>query len=169
MGKRFEPRTNHNGLKYLFNRPNLNVRQSRWLELLCEYDFDIKHIKGKENKVDGALNTRVHELHATSISMYQTDLKGAIFEAAKAYLQYMELVTKLQEGKMQQKTEDYELGVDAILLYKNRVYVPDSPELRSVILKEMHNVSYAGHSGYQKIISAVKSQYYWSGMKREIV
>jgi hypothetical protein len=31
MGKRFELRTYHNGLKYLFDQPNLNARQSRWL------------------------------------------------------------------------------------------------------------------------------------------
>ena len=49
MGRRFELRTDHNGLKYLFDQPTLNARQNRWLEFLCEYDFDIKHIKGKEN------------------------------------------------------------------------------------------------------------------------
>ena len=51
MGKNFELRTDHDGLKYLFEQPNLNEIQRRWMELLCEYDFDIKHIKGKENKV----------------------------------------------------------------------------------------------------------------------
>jgi hypothetical protein len=81
----------------------------------------------------------------------------------------MELVTKLQQGKMQQKVEDYELGIDGILLYRNRVYVPNSPELRSVILKEMHNVLYVGHPGYKKTVSTVKSQYYWPGMKRKII
>jgi hypothetical protein len=69
------------------------------LEFLYEYDLDIKHIKGKENKVVDALSMRGHELHATSISMYQIDLKGKIFEATKAYLQYMEMVKKLQQGK----------------------------------------------------------------------
>ena len=39
----------------------------------------------------------------------------------------MELVTKLQQGKMQQKDEDYELGIDGIILYRNRFYVPNSP------------------------------------------
>jgi hypothetical protein len=58
-----------------------------------------------------SLNRRVHELHDTTIRMYQTDIKGIIFEDAKADLQYMELVTKLQQGKMQQKVEDYELGI----------------------------------------------------------
>jgi hypothetical protein len=95
MGKRFELRTNHNGLKYLFDQPTLNARQSRWLEFLYEYDFNIKHIKGKENKVDDSLSIRVHELHATAISMYQSDLKDRILEDAKSYFQYKELVTKL--------------------------------------------------------------------------
>jgi hypothetical protein len=83
MGKRFELRIDHKGVKYLFDQLTLNVRQSRWLELLCEYDFDIKHIKGKENKVVDALSRRVHELHAIAISMYQNDLERRIFEAAK--------------------------------------------------------------------------------------
>jgi hypothetical protein len=47
MGNRFELRTNHNGINYLFDHPNLNAKQSRWSEFLCEYDFDINHIKGK--------------------------------------------------------------------------------------------------------------------------
>jgi hypothetical protein len=119
----------------MFYQPILNARQSRWLEFLCEYDFDIKNIKGKENKVADALSRRVHELHATSISMYHTDLKGIISEATKVDLQYMELVTKLQQDKMQQEDENYELGIDGIILYRNRVYVPNSPKLRSVILK----------------------------------
>jgi hypothetical protein len=70
MGKMFEMRIDHNGLKYLFDQPTLNARQSKWLEFLSEYEFEIKHIKGKENKVVDALSRRVHELHATDISMY---------------------------------------------------------------------------------------------------
>jgi hypothetical protein len=81
----------------------------------------------------------------------------------------MELVTKLKQGKMQQKVEDYKLGNGGILWYKNIVYVPNSPELRSNILKEMHNVLYAGHPTYHKTISSVKILFYWPNMKKEIV
>jgi hypothetical protein len=52
----------------------------RWLEFLSEYDFDIKHIKGKDNTLDDALSRRVHEMHATTISMYDLDLKNKILE-----------------------------------------------------------------------------------------
>jgi hypothetical protein len=38
-----------------------------------------------------------------------------------------------------------------------------------IILREMHNVPYAGNPGYQKAIASVKSQYYWPGMKKEVV
>jgi hypothetical protein len=77
----------------------------------------------------------------------------------------MELVTKLQQGKMQKEDENYELGIDEILLYRNKFYVPNSPELRSVILKVMHNVPYARHPGYQKTISSFKSQYYFQARR----
>ena len=50
MGRKFELRTYHYGLKYLFDQPNLNVRKARWLYFLCEFDFEIKHIKGKKIK-----------------------------------------------------------------------------------------------------------------------
>jgi hypothetical protein len=169
MGKRFELRTDHNGLKYLFDQPTLNVRQTRWLEFLSEYDFDINHIKGKENKVADALSRRVHEMHATTISMYQSDLKDRITKAAKSDLQYKELVAKLQQGNLQQNIEDYKLDNDEILRYRGRIYVPNSQELKNRILIEMHNLPYVGHLGYQKTIVTVKSQYYWSDMKKEVV
>ena len=118
-------RTNHNCLKYLFDQPTLNARQRRWLEFLCEYDFEIKNIKGKENKVADALSRRVHELHATTISMYRTDIKRRILEAANIDMQYRELVAKLQQGKMPQKMKIYKLETDGILLYKNIIFVPN--------------------------------------------
>jgi hypothetical protein len=119
MGRRFELKIDHHGLKYLFEQPTLNARQSRWLEFLCEYDFDIKHIIGKENKVVDALNRKVHELHSTTISMYRKDIKDRLLEAASVDLQYKDLVAKLQQCEKPQKEEIYTLEADGILLSKN--------------------------------------------------
>ena len=44
MGKEFELRIDHSGLKYIIEKQNLNERETIWLEFLCEFDFDIKHI-----------------------------------------------------------------------------------------------------------------------------
>jgi hypothetical protein len=78
-------------------------------------------------------------------------------------------VAKLQQGNLQQKIEDYKLDNNGILLYRGIIYVPNSNELKNIILREMHNVPYDGHLGYQKTITFVKSQYYWPGMKKEVV
>jgi hypothetical protein len=71
MGKIFELRTNHSGMKYFFGEPSLNFKQRRLLDFLSDYDFNIEHIKGKENKVVDALSRRVDEMHATTIIMYK--------------------------------------------------------------------------------------------------
>jgi hypothetical protein len=116
-----------------------------------------------------ALSKRVHELRGTPISMYQTYVKRKILEAAKIDLQYRELVEILQQGKILQKMDNYKLGVDGILLHKNKIFVPNVQDLKHIILHEMHNVPYVGNPGYQKIVAAFKRQYFWPGMKREIV
>ena len=71
MGRIFGLRTDHCGLKYLFDQPTLNARQARWLEFLCEFYFEIKHIKGRENKVADALNKKVQKMHVASLSICQ--------------------------------------------------------------------------------------------------
>ena len=60
--------------KYLFDQQNLNAHQARWLAFLSKYDFEIKHIKGKENKVADALIQNVNLIFSTIICTYKTDL-----------------------------------------------------------------------------------------------
>jgi hypothetical protein len=47
----------------------------------------------------------------------------------------------------------YNLGVDGILLHKNRIFVPNVQDLKCIIFHEMHNVPYARHPRYQKTCS----------------
>jgi hypothetical protein len=39
MSKIFKLITNHNGLKYLFEQPNLKGKQAKWLKDFYEFDF----------------------------------------------------------------------------------------------------------------------------------
>jgi hypothetical protein len=96
MGKRFELRTDHSGLKYLFEQPTLNAKKTKWMEFLSEYDFEIKHIKGKENKFVDALNRRLHLMHTTIVSMHQSDLKRRILDVAITDQYYLQVKQNLQ-------------------------------------------------------------------------
>ena len=72
IGKRILLMFDNISLKYLFDQQNLNARQYRWLAFLSEYDFEIKHIKGKENKVADALSRNARMNFIAAISSYKT-------------------------------------------------------------------------------------------------
>ena len=54
------------------------------------------------------------------------------------------------------------------MLYKNRLYVPNIPEVKLLILNEVHKSPYSGHLGYQKMISVLRNEYFWPNMKNEV-
>jgi hypothetical protein len=62
-------------------------------------------------------------------------LKDRIIEAAKLDLHYKVLVEKLQQGILLQKIVEYKLDSDEILMYKGRIYVSNSQELKNMILR----------------------------------
>ncbi|GJV83482.1 putative reverse transcriptase domain-containing protein [Tanacetum coccineum] len=43
--------TDHKSLQYILDQKELNMRQRRWLELLANYDYEIRYHPGKENVV----------------------------------------------------------------------------------------------------------------------
>ena len=64
LGRRFELRIDHISLKHIFEHPTLNARQAKWMDFLSEFDFELKHIEGKENKVLDALSQKdTHRNH----------------------------------------------------------------------------------------------------------
>jgi hypothetical protein len=63
MGRIFLLMIDHCGLRHLFDQSKLNARQARWMDLLSEFDFEIKHIKGKENRLVDALSRSVKIIH----------------------------------------------------------------------------------------------------------
>ena len=53
-------------------------------------------------------------------------------------------------------------------MHRDRVYVPNVGDIRKMFMKETHDVPYIGHSGYQKMVAAVRKQYYWPSMKNDV-
>lgn len=48
---------------------------------------------------------------------------------------------------------DYKLNEKGLIMYKNRLYVSNVPEIKLLILKDVHKSPYSGHPGYQKMIT----------------
>ena len=97
-------------MKYLFDQPTLNARQARWLEFLFEFDFEIKHIKGKENKVADALSRRMQEMHVASLSNCQSDLRQQIVNHVAGDELYEQVKDKLQQQSLEKIDQGYKFG-----------------------------------------------------------
>ncbi|GJT57547.1 putative reverse transcriptase domain-containing protein [Tanacetum coccineum] len=50
--------TDHESLQYIFDQKDLNMHQRRWIELLSDYECEIKYHHGKANMVADALSRK---------------------------------------------------------------------------------------------------------------
>ena len=64
--------TDHHSLQWLKTQPHLSLRQTRWVEKLAEFDYNIEYQEGKKNVVADALSRRpdhrptdMHQPHLT--------------------------------------------------------------------------------------------------------
>jgi hypothetical protein len=62
MSRNFMLLIDNDSVKFLFSHLNFNARQARWIAFLRKFDFEVRHIKGKENKAIDALSRRIHGL-----------------------------------------------------------------------------------------------------------
>ena len=136
------------------------------MEFLCEYDFKIKFVQGKENVVADALSRRRHELSSLVLSV---DLKEKIFQNLSADLWYQDVKAVMDSGSvLEGRFEGYSLNPEGLLLYKGSVYGPEMGDLRNLVLVEAHKAPYSAHLGVKKMHADLKQHYYWPGMKRDI-
>ena len=134
MGRKFLLLTNNSGVKYLFNQPNLNARQAMWLAFLSEFDFEVRHIKGKENKVADALRRRFHGLFEINICRAKSDLQQRIRMAGINDGNYTKMMVEFQNSIANSDKQDISIDKKGLLRFKNRLYIPDSAELKLTIL-----------------------------------
>ena len=82
---------------------------------------------------------------------------------------YLKLQEKAKENLIESLSIGYNLNEKGLLLYKDRLYVPNVPKIKLLILDEIHKTPYLGHPGYQKTITMLRKDYFWPNMKNELV
>jgi hypothetical protein len=151
LGRIFLLMTDHRGLKYLFDQPKLNARQAKWVSLLSEIDFEIKHIKGKENMVANSLSRSMKLIHLAIVSTCETNVKERVKGAQETYEFFKMVKSYLEQEPIGMNYEGYQLLNYGQLTYKGRFYIQNCDELKRFIKDEIHKTPYIGHPGYQKL------------------
>ncbi|GJU99227.1 putative reverse transcriptase domain-containing protein [Tanacetum coccineum] len=132
----------HKSLQHILDQKELNMRQRRWLELLSDYDCEIRYHPGKANVVADALNFGCSIGSQKRGKIINKDLHG--------------MINKLEPR------------ADGMLYLNNWSWIPCFGDLRALIMHESHKSKYSIHPGSDKMYQDLKKLYWWPNMKVEI-
>ena len=99
--------TDHKSLKYLLTKKELNLRQSRWLELFKDYDFIVDYHLGKTNVVADTLSRKTISVLSLKHCIWRFTYDGALLAQLKAmpYLKQMMIDAQKNDVKLQQMVQ----------------------------------------------------------------
>jgi hypothetical protein len=168
LGRRFVLMTVHSRLRHLFDQQTLNTRKARWMALLSEFDFEIKHIRGKDNKVVNSLRGSKKMIHLVAVSTYKMDVRERVRNAQETYAFFNTMTSYLRQEPTEINYEGYQMLEERLLTYINRLYIPKCDDLKRFIMDELHKRPYTGHPGYHNMITTNRKQFDWPVLKKYI-
>ncbi|GKA09613.1 putative reverse transcriptase domain-containing protein [Tanacetum coccineum] len=149
--------TDHKSLQHILDQKELNMRQRRWLELLSDYDCELRYHPGKANVVADALSRksrpkplRVRALVMTIGLNLPVQILNAQVEARKEENYGTEDLCGM--------IKNLEPRADGTLCLKNRSWIPCFGNLRALIMHESHKSKYLIHLGSDKMYQYLNTQ-----------
>ncbi|GJR64549.1 putative reverse transcriptase domain-containing protein [Tanacetum coccineum] len=115
--------TDHKSLQYILDQKEPNMRQRRWIELLSDYDCEIRYHPGKANVVADALTRKEREKPLRVRSLMLTDHKDLMQQILEAQVESLNEgnVKKENLGRMQKQI--FEIRTNRIRYHDKRIWL----------------------------------------------
>ncbi|GJT51107.1 putative reverse transcriptase domain-containing protein [Tanacetum coccineum] len=159
--------TDHKSLQHNLDQKKLNMRQQRWLELLSDYDCEIRYHPGKANVVADALSRKERNKPLRVRALVMTiglNLPKQILRAQSEARKEDNFINKDLHGMINK----LEPRADGTLCLNNQSWVPCFGDLRALIMHESYKSKYSIHHGSDKIYQDLRRLYWWPNMKADI-
>ncbi|GKA01243.1 putative reverse transcriptase domain-containing protein [Tanacetum coccineum] len=159
--------TDHKSLQHILDQKELNMRQRRWLELLSDYDCEIRYHPGKANVVADALSRKERSKPLRVRALVMTiglNLPKQILSAQSEAKKEENFINEDLRGMINK----LEPRADGTLCLNNQSWIPCLGDLRALIMHESHKSKYSIHPGSDKMYQDLKKLYWWPNMKAEI-
>ncbi|GJV70476.1 putative reverse transcriptase domain-containing protein [Tanacetum coccineum] len=159
--------TDHKSMQHILDQKELNMKQRRWLELLSDYDCEIRYHPGKANVVADALSRKERSKPLRVRALVMTiglNLPKQILSAQSEARKEENFINEDLCGMINK----LEPRADETLCLNNRSWIPCLSDLRALIMHESHKSKYFIHPGSDKMYQDLKKLYWWPNMKAEI-
>ncbi|GJX59633.1 putative reverse transcriptase domain-containing protein [Tanacetum coccineum] len=147
--------TDRKSLQHILDQKELNMRQRRWLELLADYDCEIRYHLRKANVVADVLSRkeRIKPLRVRSLIMtILPKLPSQILQAQTEALKEENIKAENLRGM----DKAFEIRPDGTRCIKNRSSLPLFGNLRDLIMHESYKSKYSIHLGSNKMYQDLK-------------
>ncbi|GJR80410.1 hypothetical protein Tco_0151195 [Tanacetum coccineum] len=136
------------------------MRQCRWIELLGDYDCEIRYHPGKGNVVADALSQKEREKPIRVQALVMTVYPDMSERILKAQIKAMKEDNVKAENLGRLLKPIFEIRFDRIRYFYKRIWLPLFGGLRDLIMHESHKLKYSIHPGSDKIYQNLKKLYW---------
>ena len=181
FGRKMDVFTDNESSKYVFIKPNLNLRQIRRLEILTDYTVVVQYKPGKANVIADALsrkgdynNIQVKEIHPDLCKFFRKHNLGLVpAEYLASFVVVPTIHDKISEDRsgsslIERSRKVLKLQFPSVVAIQciemapcswSRVVVPREGDLREVILKEPHVSKLSIQPGSRKMCQDLKQTF----------